>query len=330
MASLEPPGEQIERFRSDVEALGLPDERLGLAVSGGPDSLALLLLAAAAFPGRVEAATVDHGLRKESMVEALHVEDICERVGCPHTILRVEIRDGSAGLQGEARSARYAALAAWAEAGGIRRLATAHHLDDQAETLLMRLQRGSGLAGLSAIRPARRDGDLLILRPLLAWSKAELVHLVAGAGIEPVDDPSNHDPRFDRTAMRRFLRENPQFQPQRLARTAAALREADEALDWAAGELAEDRITSAGGEWRIDPAGLPRELRRRLLRRAIAAVREAHGIEPPWIGSADVEGLLTALEAGGVATLAGVMARGGACWHFRPAPPRRPTRPPAA
>ena len=326
MPFLEPPREQIDRFRAVVEGLASRPERLGLAVSGGADSLALLLLASGAFPGRVEAATVDHGLRRESMVEALHVEDICERAGCPHTILAASVAAGAAGIQAEARTARYAALAGWAQARGIFHLATAHHLDDQAETLLMRLQRGSGVGGLSAIRPVRQQGDLLILRPLLAWTKADLVHLVARAGIEPVEDPSNHDIRFDRTAMRRFLSDNPQFSAQRLARTAAAAREADEALDWAADQLAEDRITSAGGEWRIDPAELPRELKRRLLVRAIALVREAHAIEPPWTGSEDVEGLLAALESAGVATLAGIMARGGLCWHLRPAPPRRPTR----
>ncbi|MDP8912071.1 MAG: tRNA lysidine(34) synthetase TilS [Pseudomonadota bacterium] len=328
MHSLEPPREQVDRFRAAVAGLAGAPERLGVAVSGGADSLALLLLAAAAFPGRVEAATVDHGLRRESMVEGLHVEDICERAGCPHTILSVSVPEGAAGLQAEARTARYRALASWAETQRIGHLATAHHVDDQAETLLMRLQRGSGLGGLSAIRPVRRQGGLLILRPLLSWTKAELVHLVSRAGIEPVEDPSNHDIRFDRTAMRGFLRDNPQFSPQRLARSAAAAREADEALDWAADQLAEDRITSAGGEWRIEPAELPRELRRRLLIRAIILVREAHAIEPPWTGSEDVEGLLATLESGGAATLAGIMARGGPCWHLRLAPPRRPTRSP--
>lgn len=328
MSSFTPPSDQITRFREAVERLAGSPDRLGIAVSGGADSLALLLLAAATFPGQVEAATVDHGLRPESIVEALHVEDICARLDCPHTILNVNVPDGPAGLQGEARAARYATLASWAAARKITHLATAHHADDQAETLLMRLQRGSGIAGLSAIRPVRREGDLVILRPLLDWRKSELVHLVAGSGIEAVDDRSNHDLRFDRTGMRQFLQDNPQFQPQRLARSAAALREADEALDWAAAELAEDRITSAAGEWRIDPAGLPRELKRRLLVSAVRALKEALAIEPAWTGGEDVEGLLRALERGGAATLAGVMGRGGQFWHLRQAPPRRGAPPP--
>jgi tRNA(Ile)-lysidine synthase len=313
----------VSRFRKAVGALAGEPAQLGLAVSGGPDSLALLLLACAAYPGRVAAATVDHGLRRESVVEALHVEDICGRLDCPHTILEVRVSDSPAGLQAEARRVRYAALGRWAAARHIGCLATAHHADDQAETVLMRLQRGAGVGGLSGIRPLRREGDLLVLRPLLHWTKAELVHVIGEAGVEAVEDVSNNDPRFDRTRMRRFLREHPEFQPTRLVRAATAMREADEALEWAADELAEDRITSAGGEWRVDPAGLPRELKRRLLSRAIGLLREAQGLEPPWTGNEDVEGLLASLETGKADTLAGVMARAGACWLLRAAPPRR-------
>ena len=145
MPPLAPAPQFVARFRSDLEALaGSQPERLGLAVSGGPDSLALLLLAAAALPGRIAVATVDHGLRPESGLEALHVENICDRLGCPHRILSAEMAGGRDGLQAEAREARYSALAGWAAAEGIAQLATAHHADDQAETLLMRLQRGSG------------------------------------------------------------------------------------------------------------------------------------------------------------------------------------------
>lgn len=324
MRSLRPPPQRVDRFRNDVAALaGGEPERLGLAVSGGPDSLALLLLAATAYPGRVRAATVDHGLREESAAEALHVEDICNRLGCPHTILTVDLKRGRSGLQGEARKVRYQALAGWAAGESISSLATAHHADDQAETLLMRLQRGSGVSGLAGIRRTRREGDLLILRPLLGWNKADLVHLVGEAGIEAADDPSNHDLRFDRAAMRDFLRLNPQFSARRLARTAAALEEADEALAWAADQLAEDRITNQGGEWRVDPSGLPRAFRRRLLSRAIGDVRSAHGIEPDWTGGEDVDGLLALLESGDTGTLAAIIARGGEIWHLRLAPARR-------
>jgi len=323
MAIPSPAQDQLMRFRQAVELLAGKPRSLGLAVSGGPDSLALLLLANGAFPGQVQVATVDHGLRDQSKVEALQVSDLCARLGCPHSIVAAVVPNGPAGLQAEARTVRYRLLEDWAQERGIGYVATAHHADDQAETLLMRLQRGSGVRGLSGIRPIRPEGGMMVIRPLLAWRRSELVHLVANTGIEAVDDPSNADGRFDRTVMRRFLAANPQFEPKRLARSAAALREADEALDWAAAELAEDRITIGGDEWRVDPTGLPRELARRLLIKAIGTLREAHGLEPHWKGE-DVEGLLSALEAGQAGTLAGVMARAGQFWHLRQAPPRRP------
>jgi tRNA(Ile)-lysidine synthase len=301
---------------------GLPS-RLGVAVSGGPDSLALLLLAAAAYPGRVAAATVDHGLRRESGWEALHVEDICNRLACPHSILSVQVPQGRSGPQAEARSVRYGALVAWATDAHIPLLATGHHQDDQAETLLMRLARGSGVAGLGGIRPVRREAALSVVRPLLGWSKAELVHLVASSGIEAVDDPSNRDTKFDRTAARTLLAANPMLDPARLARSATAAREAEDALEWATDQLLEDRLTTQGGEWRFDPSGLPAALKRRLLVRVLSQVREAHGLATPTSSGPEQDRLLGALESGATATLAEVMARGGPVWRFRLAPPRR-------
>jgi tRNA(Ile)-lysidine synthase len=319
---MQPDAALVQRFRRDLEALLPVPDRLGAAVSGGPDSLALLLLAAAAFPGRVHAATVDHGLRPGSAVEALHVEDIAARAGAPHAILEISVPDGPAGLQAEARAARYAALESWAARERLPLLLTAHHADDQAETILMRLQRGAGIGGLSGIRPLRPLGPgLTLARPLLGWTKAELVRLVRDAGLEPADDPSNRDPRFDRTRARALLAANPALEPARLARAAAALREADEALDWQAGQLFATRCAGADGEWRLDPAELPRELRRRLLARAIAAACAAHGLA--WTGDEDVEGLLRTLESGGTATRAGLIARGGPVWRLALAPPRR-------
>jgi tRNA(Ile)-lysidine synthase len=323
MAALSPPPELVARFRADVEALTADPVRIGLAVSGGPDSLALLLLGAAAYPGRVAAATVDHGLRPESGWEALHVEDICARLSCPHTILSVEVPDGATGLQAEARTARYRALAAWAEGARIPLIATGHHQDDQAETLLMRLARGSGVAGLAGIRPIRREGAVTVVRPLLGWSKAELVHLVASTGIEPIDDPSNRDARFDRTAARHLLAASQFFDPARLARSASAAREAEDALDWAADQLLEDRLTAQGGEWRLDPSGLPAALKRRLLVQVLSEIRAAHGLPACTASGPEQDRLLDNLESGATATLADVMARGGGVWRFRLAPPRR-------
>ncbi len=223
-----------ERFAADLAALGFAGGKLGVAVSGGPDSLALLLLAHAALPGQVEAATVDHGLRSESADEATLVAEICEKLGVPHTTLKVEVAAGN--LQAEARTARYAALAGWMEQRGLAALATAHHGDDQAETLLLRLNRGSGVAGLAGVRargqvPGTR---LPLLRPLLGWRRAELVLKVAEAGLKAAQDPSNEAERFDRVRIRKHLAEADWLDVAALAASAAHLADADAALDWAA------------------------------------------------------------------------------------------------
>lgn len=315
---LSPSADLVARFGRDLDALAGGIPALGVAVSGGPDSLALLLLAHAALPGRIHAATVDHGLRAGSAREALDVGGICGRLGCPHDILTVSLSDGSEGLQAAARRARYEALAAWAAAHALPCIATAHHVDDQAETLLMRLQRGSGVAGLAGIRPIRRDRGLRIVRPLLGWTRAELAGVVAAAGLDPADDASNRDPRFDRTSARRLLAATPGLDPAALARSAAALGDAEDALGWTADRLWAERIRPSRGGLLLDPDGLPRELLRRLVVRLLAELAPDAKPRGEEIGR-----LLLALEGGGSATLAGVKAMGGGAWHFAPAPPRR-------
>ena len=154
----------VDRFRTDLDALIELGARFGVAVSGGPDSLALLLLAAAARPGDLEAATVDHGLRPESRAEAEQVADICRAAwASPHSVLAIEWDlPPTSAIQEQARAVRYGALAQWMRERELTALLTAHHLDDQAETLLMRLNRGSGVRGLGGMRPpepsSRRSG----------------------------------------------------------------------------------------------------------------------------------------------------------------------------
>ena len=151
-----PATEAIERFAADLEVLAPAGTLIGVAVSGGPDSLALLLLAAKARPGEVEAATVDHGLRPESAAEAAMVADLCETLGVPHRILVADwIRSPTSNIQAEARAMRYRLLNDWAIERGLSAVATAHHADDQAETLLMRLARGAGVGGLGGTRKRR-------------------------------------------------------------------------------------------------------------------------------------------------------------------------------
>ncbi|WP_137861900.1 MULTISPECIES: tRNA lysidine(34) synthetase TilS [unclassified Sphingomonas] len=317
--------ERVERFRRDCEALAgaAPDgeHRLALAVSGGPDSLALLLLADAAFPGAVIAATVDHGLRPEAAEEAALVRRLCDRIGVPHETLAGNV-PAAGNLQQGARALRYALLADWA-AGRAAWLATAHQQDDLAETLLMRVRRGAGVGGLAAMAAARPLGAVTLIRPLLHWTRAELEAIVAEAGIAPVRDPSNADPRFDRARIRGLLAETGELPAGRLAAAARNLRDAEDALAWVADREWLARAAVEGGSVSLDPAGLPRELRRRLVERAVATVRAAHGLSPDW-RETGLEPLLAALDAGGSGTIAEVLARTrAAIWHFALAPPRR-------
>jgi tRNA(Ile)-lysidine synthase len=301
--------ELAARFRADLEALtGAAPARLGLAVSGGPDSLALLLLAHAAYPGRVHAATVDHGLRAESAAEAAFVAGLCGELGVPHVTLAANMTD-KVNVQAAARARRYALLGRWAGEVKAGCLLTAHHLDDQAETLVMRLLRGSGLAGLSGVRAVNPP----LVRPLLGWRREELAAVVRAAGVDPVVDPSNQDERFDRARIRRRLAEAQWLDPAPLARSAAALAEAEDALEWAVERLWRERVDGLT----LDPAGLPAELRRRLVLRLLAA------IGGPAPRGEEVGRLLATLDGGGTATLAGVKCVGGKRWRFAPAPPRR-------
>lgn len=301
-----------DRFRQALRDLGVPDDaELGIAVSGGPDSLALLLLAHAERPGRVKAATVDHQLRPESRAEAAYVAEVCAARSIPHATLAVQV-PGSG--QAAARAARYAALARWCSDDGLNWLATGHHADDQAETIVMRLNRGSGLAGLAGVRAGRRlSSGVTLVRPLLAYLRDALALVVAGAGLQPVQDPSNKDPRHDRTAARALLARGG-LDPERIARSAAHLAEAEEALAWAADRLAAERIDGVS----LDPEGIPPELLRRLVHRML----EMRGASP---SGPQLSRFVACLQAGRSATLGPVLARPGHRWHFEAAPARRRT-----
>jgi tRNA(Ile)-lysidine synthase len=309
----------VERFRGDCESLtgGTPG-RLGVAVSGGPDSLALLLLARAAFPGAVAAATVDHRLRPEGADEARFVAGACAALGIPHATLAVDVDPARSSVQRAAREARYRALGKWAAAEALPWVATAHHADDQAETLLMRLLRGSGVTGLASVRaslPLPASAARLI-RPLLGWRRETLGGIVEAAGLESVADPSNADLAYDRVRIRRRLAESAWLDPVPIARSAAALAEAAEALEWATERVWGERVEQQGECLRFDPAGLPPEIVRRILIRLLATGGSAPRGE-------EVARLAGRLADGMTATLAGYRCRGGAVWRFEPAPPRR-------
>ena len=286
-------------------------------MSGGPDSLALLLLANAALPGRVAAATVDHGLRAESADEAASVGSLCGELRVPHAVLTIEVARGN--LQAEARAARYAALAHWAKAESLEALATAHHADDQAETLLMRLGRGSGVAGLAGVRARGQvpGSELLLLRPLLGWRRSELAGVVAAAGVAAVDDPSNSDERFDRARLRKVLAGADWLDVPALAASAAHLAEADAALDWAARREWAECVTREALGLTYRPQA-PRAVALRVLARIVT---ELDGVAPR--GSA-VARLFDALVARQPASIGGLVARPLAeGWAFAKAPKRR-------
>jgi tRNA(Ile)-lysidine synthase len=325
VAELSPEAQLVDRFGADLDALVEPAIRIGLAVSGGADSLALLLLAAAARPGKIEAATVDHGLRLEAVAEAEMVAQLCQRLEVPHTVLQVEWDvPPSSAIQELAREVRYGALAAWMRERSLGALVTGHQLDDQAETLVMRLARGSGVRGLKGMRASSRvpgHPDLKLLRPLLGWRRCELERICAAAGLEPAADPSNFDEQFERVRIRRALADADLLPPQALARSAANLAAADEALDWAAGEEWRSRVDQGEDEIRYRPSDAPAEVRRRVVSRAITRLA-SEGARQELRGR-ELDRLLAELEASRTATLRGVRCSGGTEWRFAPAGPRR-------
>jgi tRNA(Ile)-lysidine synthase len=222
-----------------------------LAVSGGPDSTALLILAARWRAARkrgpkLHAVTIDHGLRPEAAQEARAVARLARQCAIPHTTLRWTGQKPHAGLQEAARLARYRLLVAFASKTGAVAILTAHTLDDQAETVLMRLLRGSGLAGLAGmgrdVAPVQQMADaraprgvtpMRLIRPFLDVPKARLVATLDHAGVDYASDPSNADPRFTRVRLRSLMGElaGEGLSAPRLALLARRLGRASRALD---------------------------------------------------------------------------------------------------
>lgn len=266
--------------------------RVILAVSGGPDSTALLVLARRWRGGRrtgprLVVATVDHRLRPESKAEAAEVATLAARLGLPHQILVWSGEKPATGLQEAAREARYRLLGRLAKKIGADAIATAHTLDDQAETVLMRLARGSGLAGLAGIkRKTMRDG-VALLRPLLDVPKTKLIATLKEADIAFAEDPSNENPAFTRVRLRRLapVLAAEGITAARLASMARRLARADQALDAVADELFAEMGRNSkrrGGLVEID-AGvlfrLPDEVAIRALGRVIGRTGDEGPVE---------------------------------------------------
>lgn len=302
--------EEAERLLAPLA--GLP--ALALAVSGGPDSLALMRLVAGWRAGRtglrVVVLTVDHGLRAESRAEAERVGLMAQAAGLRHEILTWEGDKPGRGLQSAARAARYRLMADRCHALGIADLATAHHLDDQAETVLLRLGRGSGVDGLSAMAGRSSREGLTLHRPLLDVPKTRLIATLRAAGIAWSEDPSNAHPGFARARLRALAPALAAegLTPRRLADTARRMRRAREALEAAAAALHGATVSAdPAGFCRIDAARLaaaPEEIALRVLARVAMAIGGAD--YPPRLDRLErLHGWLASGGAGRGATLAG-------------------------
>lgn len=285
--------------------------RLGVAVSGGGDSVALLHILAGCAPDHgvtLEAATVDHGLRPESVGEAARVARTCAGLGIAHETLVWQGWDGSGNLQAEARDARYRLLAGWARARGLDAVALGHTSDDVAETFLMRLAREAGVDGLAAMAGAFSRDGARFLRPALGVGRDALRGFLDRHGIGWVDDPSNEDARFDRVKARKVLETLADLGIDAgvLAGVAANLASASAALRQITGDTARRIARTEAGDVVIDRAALAEtapEIARRLLVAALGWVSGA-AYAPRREALADLE---RAIAAGRTHTLHGCL-----------------------
>ena len=295
-----------------------PPAALGVAVSGGSDSTALLLHLSDWGRARgvmLHAATVDHGLRPEALEEAAGVAALCRKLEVPHRVLSWRW-DGRGNLPDAARRGRYAALAGWASGLGLGDVALGHTADDQAETVLMRLARGSGVDGLAAMRPRRADRGILWHRPFLCLRRADLRADLTARGIGWAEDPTNEDPGYQRVRARQALA---LLAP--LGLTVPGLVETAERMQRASDALGRAALDAAVAVARVDAgdvvfdaaglAGLPQDIRDRLISAAVI-----------WVSSAEYRPRYTALraaqatlEGGRAATLHGCLLLPGGTWR---------------
>lgn len=297
-------------------------------MSGGPDSLALLVLAAAGMPGQLAVMSIDHGLRTEAAAEVALVESVCAALEVPFIGATVSVSAGN--LQAKAREARYAALSQWAREQGLGAVATAHHADDQAETLLMRLARGSGLPGLAGVRAWGHlpDGQTPLIRPLLGFRKAELEAVIASVGVTPVRDPSNENPVFDRVRVRQHLAQHDWLDAKSLAESAQNLAEGWRALEWYAQIDWEEMVVAEDDGLALRYyCNVPRAIQIETVTRIIAELGGR-------VSRSEAGRAADRLWRGENASLGGVLAVAGVeriekigvdmrVWRFRPEPPRK-------
>ena len=296
---------------------------VGVAVSGGGDSLALLHLMLRAAPQtgwRVEAATVDHRLRPEAAEEARRVASLCQAWGIRHETLVWDTPQGPGNLMDRARKARLRLLTDWAHRRGIGHVALGHTADDQAETLLMGLSRAAGLDGLSGMRPRFEVDGVTFGRPLLSVPRQALRDHLSSQGLTWIDDPTNDNDAFTRARARKALRALAPLglTADRLAQVAGHLAQARAALETAAVTAAQRIVLETAGALSLDRAALcaeSAEVQRRVL---LLALRWMTGADHPP-RQQELARLLAVLQAEGDATLRGthLRVRGTQAWLWR-------------
>jgi tRNA(Ile)-lysidine synthase len=281
------PEEALALFRG---ALGNdPTTGMLLAVSGGPDSIAMLGLAAAAraYLPPLAVATIDHGLRSDSAAEAAMVASLCAELEIPHCTLPWTDRPASPFSQEAARKGRYALLMGHARALEASHLVTAHTLDDQAETVLLRIAGGTGLGGLGAMRPNIRRGAIGHIRPFLEVPKSRIIATCDRHEWHFATDPSNDDNRFKRVRLRALLPilADEGLTPERLGTLAARARRTEDAIEHVVRRILDDNVIRRapdGGAVRLKALPFysePFEIALRMVRRAMFAIASADQTE---------------------------------------------------
>ncbi|WP_338082016.1 tRNA lysidine(34) synthetase TilS [Donghicola mangrovi] len=298
-----------EALRDVIARLRAAPQPLGIAVSGGSDSVGLMRMAAVAgIKPRI--VTVDHRLRPEARDEAEGVAAHAAALGFKHDILEWTDWDGQGNLMDAARRARQRLIGAWAAEHELQVVALGHTLDDQAETVLMRLARASGVDGLSAMSEWREAAWGFWWRPMLDCPRQDIRDWLAGDGVPWVDDPSNENERFTRVQMRKALPLLAELGigPDVLAQVALHQQAARDALDEVTAELAGRIATVDGGMLVLQAEPLwaaPAEIARRLITAALRWIAPA-----PYAPRSDaVEGAIAALRADQGTTLAGCALR---------------------
>ena len=303
----------IALFDYNMHRYGLsPGDTYAIAVSGGSDSMALLWLAhhwQSAYGGRIVALTVDHRLRQESATEAAGVGQWCHAQGIEHHILTWQHDGVSSAVQARARQARYDLMSQWCADHGIRTLLLAHHRDDQVETLLLRLARGTGAFGAAGISGCRWHRGVRFVRPLLSVAKKLLLDLAKAYTLPVVNDPSNTQGRFARVQARALLRSNPELTP-RLFELTEMYGVWRHALECQAQQWLNERIYVSEAGWIEIRGGVTLGLKEARALQHVAQVINGGQYVPEWQEFLKLLRQLQNAPHGHIKTLAG-------CWWVK-------------